>query len=519
MRLRRLGALCLALLTLGGTALATTAHKDESLVLGMVSVSTQRTNPLLLQEREFMGLTALVYGSLVVIDDDYMPKPGVAENWEASPGGGTWTFTLREGVYFHDGSELTSADVVATVNEILRLGNDETNPFKGVYSSLKYFIASISAGDPYTVEIRTNRANRGFLYAMTFPILPEEAVQADNPPGTGPFVMSSFVPADYMQLTANPLWWDGTPALKEIMTIFHSGSKPLISSYEYNRVDAIATRSLTAAQYRSGMNSLHMSYRTKQLETLLFNTTAREFTDVNVRRAVRYAINVDAIANSTYMGLVARTNTPMISGTWTHQEPTGTFEFNPEKARRLLEEAGWTDVNGDGWRYKQLDGKLAKLSLRFVVYEEVENSVRISTAHQIANMLQSVGIEARVQPETFENALARLKAGSFDMALAAYNMDVVPDPGFLLMKGNTGNYMRYSNERMDQLFTKLRQTMDQQEYQQTLFDIQALYAEDVPFITLFYRNGAILTRRMFTKARSIREPDIFRGIEEGIREE
>ena len=135
------------------TGASAQGNDRQSLILGIVSATTNRTNPLTPVEREFMSLTALVYESMIVLDDDYLPKPHLADKWESSGDGSTWTFTLREGVTFHDGTPLTSADVVATVNEILRLANDETNPNKGAYASLRYFINKIAAPDERTVVI------------------------------------------------------------------------------------------------------------------------------------------------------------------------------------------------------------------------------------------------------------------------------------------------------------------------------------------------------------------------------
>jgi len=94
-------------------------------------------------------------------------------------------------------------------------------------------------------------------------------------------------------------------------------------------------------------------------------------------------------------------------------------------------------------------------------------------------------------------------------------VDPVPDPGFLLISGNTGNYMRYKSDRMDKLFTDLRATLDRDAYQLKLLEIQALMVEDCPLISLYYRNGAIISRRMFSAARDLREPDVLRGLEKG----
>jgi len=502
------------LLLAPGGALAQGSN-GESLVLGVVSVTTRMLNPLLPVEREFMALTSLVYEPLVTLDDDYLPQPALAEKWEASASGASWTFTLREGVVFHDGSPLTSADVVATVEEILRLAADEANPNKGAYATLKYFVSKITATDERTVVITTGRKNYGFLYAMNFPILPKAYVQYENPPGTGPYAVEQFVPAEYLWLSLNSYWWGGKPKISEISALFHAANRDLISSYEYNRVDAVLTRSMTAAQYRSGVSSLNLSYRTKQLETLMLNRRSYELEDVRVRKAIRAALNLDAISENAYMGMAQRTDTPLPAGSWMYKADEAVFRQDLELANRLLDEAGWKDSDGDGIRDMMREGKNVKLSLRFYVYEEQDNSVRLNAANQIVSQLAAVGIEARLPSAsmTFREVQEKLAAGSYDLCMASFNMDFTPDPGFLLMSGNTGNYSRYDSKAMDKLFEELRAAIRREDYQAKLFQIQDLFAEDCPFICLYYRNGAILTRIMFTRTRDIREPDVLRGIE------
>ena len=481
--------------------------------MGIVSTTTSKLNPLYPVEREFMSLTSLIFESLVVLDDSYTPKPALAEKWEVSGDGATWTFTLRENIIFSDGTPMTSNDVVATVNEILRQASDETAAVKGAYSSLKYFIKKISATDERTVVITTGRRNYGFLYAMTFPVVHATQVQMDNPIGTGPYRVENFVPGDNIWLSVNSYWWGGKPHIKQITTIFHASNRDLISSYEYNRVDAVLTRSMTAAQYRSSVSSLNLSYRTRQLETLMMNFRSYELEDIRVRKAIRAALNLDGIAQNAYMGMALRTDTPLPSGTWTYQADDALFRQDLDLANQLLDEAGWIDSNGDGIRDMVRNGKSVKLSLRFYVYEEQESSVRVNVASQIASQLLAVGIEARTTVLSFREVQEKLSAGSFDLCMASFNMDNTPDPGFLLMSGNTGNYSRYKSKEMDKLFEDLRKALSRDAYQQKLFEIQRLFAQDCPFICLYYRGGAILTRTMFTSARDIREPDVLRGIE------
>ena len=135
---KRLLVLFLTLILFWGNALA--ANTDSSLTLGVISISTQFMNPLIPVEREFMSLNSLVYEGLVELDDDYLPRPKLCRSWEASAGGGTWYFYLREGITFHDGTPLTANDVVATVKTILDLANNPASGNAGAYSSLQYFI-------------------------------------------------------------------------------------------------------------------------------------------------------------------------------------------------------------------------------------------------------------------------------------------------------------------------------------------------------------------------------------------
>jgi peptide/nickel transport system substrate-binding protein len=348
---------------------------------------------------------------------------------------------------------------------------------------------------------------------MNFPIRPAAQVQADQPAGTGPYVVEQFLPKDYLWLSANSLWWGAPPRITEISVIFHTANRELISSYEYNRVDAVLTRSLTAAQYRSGISSLHLNYRTKQLETLQLNHRSYELEDVRVRQAIRFALNLDSIAETAYMGMSQRTDTPMPVGTWMYRAEDGAVRYNPEEARRLLDESGWVDSNDDGIRDMMRDGKLVKLSLRFYAYEEQDNSARLNAAGLIVSQLAAVGIEARLVPMSFKETAEKLEAGSYDLCLASFNMDFTPDPGFLLISGNTANYTRYKSAAMDTLFDELRSTMGRDQYRAKLGAIQDLFLRDIPFICLYYRSGAILTRRMFTSVRDVREPEVLRGIE------
>ena len=486
---------------------------EDDLIVGIQSTKTTAIRPLEPLERDFMSIYDLMYDGLMVINDDYLPECALAESY--SHNGKNWTFKLRENLKFSDGSAVTADDVVATAQWILNKANNTENTDKGYYMNLKYFVSSISARDDRTVVVKASRNYYGFLYAMTFPILPAWALETDNPPGTGAYMVESFVPGNTLQLVVNPNWWQTPPQVSSILFMMHQLPADVIESYEYARVDAAFTRQIASAQYKSGTSSLALDYRTNQLECLLMNHSAFPLNSQNVREAIRYLVNVDYIAQQIYNGMVERTNTPFVAGTWMYNDNLGAyFKQDASKAIALLDEDGWSDTNDDGILDKPNDkGDSVKLEMDLYVYEEPDNDVRLETANYIKDTLEDYGFSINIMTVSYAQAAQKLSAGAYDLCLASYAMDVCPDAGFMLIAGNTGNYSRYRSSTMTDLCTELRSQMDQPSYQYTLYKIQEQFAKDCPFICMFYRSGTVLTRKMYTTVRDVRELELLKGIE------
>lgn len=516
----RVLSLILVLLLLLPIDFALSENVGSSLTVGIQSTKTLTIRPFEPLERDMLSVYNEIYESMIVIDDNYLPQGCLAESWEESSNGKLWTFHLRTDIRFSDGSPLTAHDVVASAKYILDKANDENTTDHGFYSNLRFFVDSISAKDDHTVVVKAKsangraRTNFGILYEMTFPVVPASQVNMDNPLGSGPYVVSSFVAGDYMTLEANQNWWKTQPSVRQLMFSFHDTPSSVIESYEYNRVDAIFTRSLASSQYKTGTLSVTMSYRTAQLECLLMNNSNSIMTP-EIRKAIRYVIDRKKIINSIYSGLAVETNFPFFPGTWMYNESLDSqFTINVEEAKRLLESAGWEDLDDNGVLERVLpDGTYKNLNIKLFVYEEPDNDVRLETANLIAEWLSEIGINCKVEPMTMANVAEKLSAGSFDLALVSFSLDVCPDPGFLMIAGNTGNYCRYKSEKMTELYNQLRKKTTQEEYRQTLMEIQARFAEDCPFMCLYFRMGNVISRYMYTTCRDVREYELLRGIE------
>ena len=512
-------SLILLVLLLFPSDISFAENVGSSITIGIQSTKTLNIRPFEPMERDILSVYNILYESLVTIDDDYLPQGCIAESWEESSEGKIWTFHLRTDARFSDGSPLTAADVVASADYILSKARDENITDHGYYSNLNYFVKSISAKDDYTVVVTAKstksdtRSYFGILYQMTFPIVPASQVADDCPLGSGPYVVGQFAAGDYMTLEANTNWWKTQPYVRQIMISFHDAPKAVIDSYEFNRVDAIFTRSIAGAQYKTGTHSVSMSYRTNQLECLLTNNSASELTP-EVRKAIRYVIDRKKIITNVYSGMAELTNFPFFPGTWMYNDSLDSlFTNNLDEARKLLEQAGWEDADENGILDRvNSEGNTRNLSLRFYVYEEPDNDVRLEAANMIAEQLAQVGIHCKIEPMTMANVKEKLSAGSFDLALVSFAMDVCPDPGFLLTRGNSGNYVRYKSDRMTNLCNELRKQSSQESYRQKLMEIQSLFAEDCPFICLYFRTGFVITRYMYTTCRDVREYELLRGI-------
>ena len=494
------------------------AEIGDSITISIQSTKTLMVRPFEPVEHDILSAYNAVYESLVTLDDDYLPQPCLAESWEESASGRTWTFHLRHDVRFSDGTPLTAQDVVASAEYIIARAKDENIADHGYYQNLNRFVDSISAKDEYTVVVKTDgsRSYYGLLFQMTFPVVPADRVSDDCPPGSGPYVITEFHSGQLMWLSANTNWWKAQPQVKEILFEFENTSSAVVESYEFAQVDACFTRSVAGAQHKTGTKSLTMSYRTNQLECLYMNNNASELT-LEVRQAIRCLIDKNKLISTAYHGLAVPTNFPFYPGTWMYNESLdSSFTHDVEEAKRLLAEAGWEDSDENGVLDRaDANGELKNLHLRFYYYEEPDNSVREEAANIIASTLAEVGIECKITPMTMTGLQDKLKSGSFDLALIGFAMDVTPDPGFMLMSVNvkSGNYCRYKSSRMDELFSSLRKQTTYEDFRQKLMDIQHQFYTDCPFVCLYYRTGNVISRFMYTTCRDIREYELLRGIE------
>ena len=514
---RVLFPLVLFLALLGSQALAV----SSSLICAIVATDDLALRPLELNQRDAVSVLDLVYEGLFYLDDDYAPQPELAYSFDFVNEGRRLEVKLREGVTFHNGQPLTAHDVVATLDYMYALSgfDEDLNSEleledRGLYYSTFYSIQSWEATDDYTLLFTLRRTSYGSLYALTFPILPASEVGNDMPAGTGPYQYDGYEPGSAIWLTANLSWWKRVPEVRNIRANIYSDSEKALAAFDAQDVDVAMTRSINASRYSGSLNSYSLTARTRQLEVLLINRAHSLFkSDSNgsnlVREAISYAINRSEIISSIYQGMATVAYTPIPGGTWISNETTIHDIYDPLMAASLLDSAGYK-LADDGKRYK--DGESFP-TIYILTYDEPGSTVRTNAANKIKEQLAAVGIPTIVSTRDRASALSKLQSGDYTLALCAFNFDVNPDPGFTITSTGVCNYTRYRSDDMNNLLTQMRSSYTQDSYKNVMQLIQTQFELDKPYLPLYWRAGALLSREAFTNARDIRELELLRGVE------
>lgn len=500
---------------------AAAAESADYLSCAIVATDDLALRPMELNQRDVVSVLDLVYEGLFAMDDNYMPQPELAYSYEFVNNGQRLKITLRDDVTFHNGQKMTARDVIATLDYMYELSGfdkDLNSPYeladRGLYYSTFYSVKAWEAQDDYTLLLALRRQSFGSLYALTFPILPASEVANDMPAGTGPYRYDGYERGSAIWLAVNSAWWKRAPYIKNIRANIYGDAEKALSAFDAQNVDIAMTRSINASRYSGSLNSFSLSARTRQLEVLLVNRAYKYFkSDENgknlVRDAVNYAINRSELISSVYQGMATIAYTPVPTGTWLSNETTINDIYDPLMAESLLDQAGWKMAD-DGKRYR--NGEKME-DFRILVYDEPGSTVRTNAANKIAEQLSAVGIPAYVATWSRDNVIGKLQVADYSLALCAFNFDVGPDPGFTIASTGSCNYTRYRSDDMNDLLGQLRSSVGSADYQNAMSLIQDQFEQDKPYICLYWRSGALLSRQAFTDARDIRELELLRGIE------
>lgn len=423
-----------------------------------------------------------IYDGLVKKDNDMNIVPGLAESWNKVDERRT-IFNLRKGVKFHNGETLTAKDVKFTLD---RMKNQPTVSF------LISEIELVNVIDDYTVEIVTKNGFGPLLSHLSHPgavILNEKAVTNSserydqNPVGTGPYILDKWLAGDRIFLKANPEYYLGKSAIENIVikaipegtnrTIaLETGEADIVYDVDPVDIDKIKSNNDLKFLYEQSLGNSYLG----------LNTQHKPFDDVRVRQAIAYAINVDDIIEVVYKNTAIPGSSPISPKIPGYNKDVKNYEYNVEKAKKLLAEAGYP--NG------------FKTSIWIN-----DNTSRKDIATILQDQFKTIGIDAAIETLEWGAYIDRTAAGEHDMYILGW-VTVTGDPDYGLYPvfhtsahGRAGNRSFYSNATVDRLLDEARISTDQEKRMDNYREIQRIIQEEIPSITMVYNNQNVATQK------------------------
>lgn len=434
-----------------------------------------------------------VYERLVELDPNTLePVPLLAESWDISDDGLTYTFNLRKDVTWHDGEPFTAEDVEYA---LLRLLDPE---FTASRSSFMFIegatemteggsdtLAGVNVVDDYTIEIKLVQPYPAFMSMAAFGLkpVPKHVVEGQpfvdapywtEPMGTGPWKSVEWVQGDHQTFEANDDYWGGRPILDRIVYRFIPDPNAILNSFEAGDVHAtflIPPSEITRLQENPDLHVVMTPFY--NVEGIIFNTTHPALSDVRVRQAIAHGFDLQTFTEEYLEGITEPAKGPVIPTSWAFDPTVQPLAYDPERARELLADAGYAD------------GLTLKISTN------LGNPFRELEATVMQAQLAEVGITIEIELQEFSVFFPGLLQAKHEIALIGASGGAgFPDPDMLYdgfhCQGRT-NRSKYCNPDLDALLVAGRSTMDQAERKAIYSQVQQMLMEEVPEIFAFYR--------------------------------
>lgn len=396
----------------------------------------------------FEGLTRFMGDGSVV--------PGLAESWEISEDGLTYTFKLREGVTFHDGTTMDAEDVKFTLDRIN--AEDSANAQKALYSA----ISEVTVVDPQTVEVKLSEPNGNLLFNLAWGdavIVAPESIEAikQTPVGTGAFKFDEWRQGDKITLSRYDDYWGDAPALASATFKFISDPTAAFASVMAEDVDVFAgfPAPENIPQFEADPRFQVLIGSTEGETILSINNQRAPFDNVKVREAVAHAIDRQAIIDGAMFGYGTPIGTHFAPHNPDYTDLTEMSAYDPEKSKALLAEAGFPD------------GFETTLHLPPPSYARRGGEI-------IAAQLAEVGIKAQITNVEWAQWLETVfKGKDFGLSIVSHT-----EPMDINIYANPDYYFQYDNAEVQSLISEFNKTADPAARSEMLAKAQQIIAED-----------------------------------------
>ncbi len=444
-----------------------------------------------------------IYDTLVQYRDGSTElAPGLATTWESSEDGLIWTFHLRQGIKFHDGSPFNAEAVLFSLNR----QHEPAHPFHRVGGTYGYWIDAgladvvdkITAPDDSRVQIYLKKPYAPFIYTMTMPpfaIVSPTAVRkwgaefTNHPVGTGAFKFVRWDRNDKIVLEANDAYWNGRPNLDRIIFRAIPDNAVRFINLQEGSLHAIQFPNPDDLPLIQGDTNLQLIVEPgMSIGYLAMNMDKPPFDNRKVRLAMNHAVNKNAIVEHLYQGTGIAAKNPIPPTLWSYDDTIEDYDYNPEKAKNLLAEAGYP--NG----------------FETTLWALPVPRPYIPDGRMLSEVLQSnfrdIGVETKIVTFDWGTYLEKTKNGEHDMALLGWSADFGDPDNFLYYllsktaaKKPAGNIAFYRSDEMQDVLERARISNDSDERIALYKQAQAIFHRDVPWVPIAHAQQILVANK------------------------
>ena len=480
------GALALFVACGGSKENAAAGGGENRLVIGLKSSPTN-LDPRVGNDNASGRIHDLCCAGLIRVTPEMDYAPDIAERWE-TPDDHTIIFHLNANAKFQNGKPVTAQDVKWTYDTLM--ADDFTTSKKSGYS----VVQSIETPDAHTLVFRLKEPNGGIFDNLTLGILPQgsdPSAMKTKPIGAGAYKVVDFKTDESVELEAFEQHHAGAPKIKNLTVRIVPDATTLVLELRRGTVDLEINQIPFENVDEFEKSPKHQAIKKpgSVWQYLAFNLKDPMLGKVPVRRAIAHAIDRERIVRDLLRGHGVPADTMFAQGHWARAENLPAYPYDPNRAKQLLDEAGYKDPDGDGPQ--------SRFTLSFKTSTDTEANLR---AQMIQQMLQQVGIKVEIQTSEFGTFLEDVSKGNFQMYSLSRNGIADPDFYFVIFysknippEGQNRGY--YNNPRIDQLILEGRSTFDRTKRRQIYSEIQRIVQEDLPYVSLYHQiNVAVMEK-------------------------
>jgi peptide/nickel transport system substrate-binding protein len=453
---------------------------------------------------------SLIYDPILEIDAEMKFAPGLAESWEISPDGKTYTFRLNRAATWSDGQPVRARDVVFTLLKIVDPATQSAQ-LAGMFEGLDP--KQTRALDDHTVQVVFNQARASQLVAFNIGVLPEHVYRKGSMSrdlnwkavGSGPYLLSRREAGKEILLTRRSDYWRRPPYIDRVL--FKVLQDDAVSWAALKRGD-IDESQITSDFWKMERNDprvretmeIHRFY-TLGYNFIAWNNRDPILSDRSVRRALTMAFDRRKIINNLYYGTARLITGPFTPDQWAYNPEVKPIEFDLPGARQLLQSAGWRDSDNDG--VLDRDGKPLEIEVLF----QSGNAPSIQQGQVLQSDLKSIGVTLHLAPLDSATLIPRVLGGKYQGVFLAWGLDLDPDLFSIFHSSQHSpsgqNFVFYSNPQVDRLIEQGRVELNQDKRTEIYRRLHAILAEDQPYTWTFQGSEKWGMNRRVRDARAV----------------